>query len=47
VFNAACLRGEWSEDPALAYEMYRRFVPLLHRSLQATQLQLLDVYGTP
>ncbi len=44
-FNGACLRGEWGQDPELAYEMYRRFVPLIHRTLQATQLQLLDIYG--
>ena len=45
VFDAACLRGKLDRDPQLAYEMYRRFVPLIYRSLQATQLQLLDVYG--
>ena len=44
-FNGVCLRGKWDQDPRLAYEMYRRFVPLIHRSLQVTQLQLLDVYG--
>ena len=44
-FDGACLRGKFDQDLPLAYEMYRRFVPLIHRSLQATQLQLLDVYG--
>ena len=44
-FNGVCLRGQLEEDPELAYEMYRRFVPLMYRSLHATQLQLLDVYG--
>jgi CRP/FNR family cyclic AMP-dependent transcriptional regulator len=44
-FNGVCLRGQLDEDPELAYEMYRRFVPLMYRSLHATQLQLLDVYG--
>jgi len=44
-FNGVCLRGKFDQDPQLAHEMYRRFVPLLYRSLQVTQLQLLDVYG--
>ena len=44
-FDAACLRSKWDKDPKFAYEMYQRFVPLIHRSLQVTQLQLLDVYG--
>jgi CRP-like cAMP-binding protein len=44
-FNGACLRGQLDEDPELARELYRRFVPLMYRSLHATQLQLLDVYG--
>ncbi len=45
-FDGACLRGQWDENPRLGYEMYQRFVPLMHRSLQATRLQLLDIYGT-
>jgi CRP-like cAMP-binding protein len=44
-FDGVCLRGKFDQDPQLAHEMYRRFVPMIHRSLQATQLQLLDVYG--
>ena len=44
-FNGVCLRGQLDEDPELAHEMYRRFVPLMYRSLHATQLQLLDFYG--
>ena len=46
-FDGACLRGKFDQDPQLAHEMYRRFVPLMYRSLHATQLQLLDVYGAP
>jgi CRP/FNR family transcriptional regulator, cyclic AMP receptor protein len=44
-FDAVCLRGKWDSNHELAYEMYRRFVPLMQRSLQATRLQLLDIYG--
>ena len=45
VFDGACLRGKFEADVGLGYEMYKRFVPLISRSLQATRLQLLDVYG--
>ncbi|MEZ5540453.1 MAG: cyclic nucleotide-binding domain-containing protein [Pseudomonadota bacterium] len=45
-FNGVCLRGQLEEDAELARELYRRFVPLMYRSLHATQLQLLDVYGS-
>ena len=44
-FDATCLRGKWDKDAQFAYAMYQRFVPLMHRSLQVTQLQLLDIYG--
>lgn len=44
-FNGVCLRGKLDDDAELAREIYRRFVPLMYRSLHATQLQLLDVYG--
>lgn len=44
-FNGVCLRGQLDEDAELARELYRRFVPLIYRSLHATQLQLVDVYG--
>lgn len=45
VFDADCLRAEWEHDSELALEMYQRFVSLMHRNLQATRLQLMDVYG--
>lgn len=43
--DAACLRRKCDKDPALGYEMMTRFVPVLVQRLQATRLQLLDVYG--
>ena len=43
--EAACLRGKWEQDPALGYELMRRFARLTVTRLQATRLQLLDVYG--
>lgn len=44
--NARCLRGKCEKDRILGYELYTRFVPLMHRSLEATRLQLMDVYGS-
>jgi CRP/FNR family transcriptional regulator, cyclic AMP receptor protein len=44
--DAACLRGKCEADHDLGYEMMKRFVPVVVKQLQATQLQLLDVYGT-
>ena len=45
VFDCTCLRNKWQDDPELGYQMYQRFAPLMHRSLQATRLQLVDMYG--
>jgi len=44
--DAACLRGKCEADHDLGYEMMKRFVPVVVKQLQATQLQILDVYGT-
>lgn len=43
--EGACLRGKSEEDPGLGYELMRRFARLTVTRLQATRLQLLDVYG--
>ncbi len=43
--DAAYLRDKCEEDTRFGYEMYKRLVPLMHQSLQATRLQLIDVYG--
>lgn len=45
--DAACLRQKFDEDHDFGYEMMQRFVPVLMKRLQATRLQLLDVYGRP
>ena len=44
-FDGACLRGHCDEDPRLGYELMLRFSQVLLDRLQATRLQLLDVYG--
>jgi CRP-like cAMP-binding protein len=45
--NANCLRQKCEADHDLGYEMMKRFMPVLIQRLQATRLQILDVYGTP
>jgi CRP/FNR family transcriptional regulator, cyclic AMP receptor protein len=43
--DARCLRDKCEVDHDLGYDMMKRFVPKLVERLQATRLQLLDVYG--
>jgi CRP-like cAMP-binding protein len=43
--DGACLRAQCDADPVLGYELMRRFARLATTRLQATRLQLLDVYG--
>ncbi len=45
VLDGACLRGKCEADHDLGYELHKRFAPLIVQRLQATRLQLLDVYG--
>jgi CRP-like cAMP-binding protein len=44
-FDGACLREKARADHELGYELMRRFAGVLLDRLQATRLQLLDVYG--
>jgi CRP/FNR family cyclic AMP-dependent transcriptional regulator len=44
-FDAACIRRKCEADPAFGYAMLMRLVPVIISRLQATRLQLLDVYG--
>ena len=43
--DGQCLRGKCDEDPVLGYELMKRFAGIALQRLQATRLQLLDVYG--
>jgi CRP-like cAMP-binding protein len=45
VFDAACLRGKADADHELGYQLMSRFAAVIVDRLQATRLQLLDVYG--
>ena len=44
-FDGQCLRSKCDEDHDLGYELMRRFARIITERLQATRLQLLDVYG--
>ncbi len=44
-FDGACLRGKCEDDHELGYQLMKRFAANLVDRLQATRLQLLDVYG--
>lgn len=43
--DGACLRRKCEADPKLGYEMMKRFSRIMLERLQATRMQLLDVYG--
>ena len=44
-FDGACLRGKVEQDHELGYQLMKRFAANLVDRLQATRMQLLDVYG--
>jgi CRP-like cAMP-binding protein len=44
-FDGACLRGKVEQDHELGYQLMKRFAASLVDRLQATRMQLLDVYG--
>ena len=44
-FDGACLRKKCDADPAMGYELMKRLAQLISQRLEATRLQLLDVYG--
>jgi CRP/FNR family transcriptional regulator, cyclic AMP receptor protein len=44
-FDGACLRGKCEADHELGYQLMSRFAAQIVERLQATRLQLLDVYG--
>lgn len=43
--DATCLRRKCESDHHFGYEMMKRMLPVMVARLQATQQQLLDVYG--
>jgi CRP-like cAMP-binding protein len=45
-FDGECLRGKCDRDPAMGYEFMKRFARVFMERLEATRLQLLDLYGS-
>ncbi len=43
--DGKCLRGKCDEDYRLGYEIMRRFNAIIAERLEATRLQLMDIYG--
>ena len=44
-FDGACLRGKCESDHDLGYALMSRFASMIVDRLQATRVQLLDLYG--
>ncbi len=44
-FDGKCLRTKCEEDHDLGYEFMKRFASIIMQRLQATRIQLLDVYA--
>jgi CRP-like cAMP-binding protein len=44
-FDGACLRNKCEADHTLGFELLSRFSPVMLERLQATQIQLIDIYG--
>ncbi|HEU4345501.1 MAG TPA: cyclic nucleotide-binding domain-containing protein [Candidatus Binatia bacterium] len=45
--DGSCLRKKCEENHDLGYELMKRFSVIIIERLQATRLQLIDVYGKP
>jgi CRP/FNR family cyclic AMP-dependent transcriptional regulator len=43
--DGACLRAKCEADPRLGFDLMRRFASVATRRLQATRMQIMDVYG--
>lgn len=43
--DGKCLRGKCEEDHDLGYEIMKRFSFIIAERLEATRLQLMDIYG--
>lgn len=43
--DGKCLRGKFERDQPLGYQLLKRFAPIIAQRVEATRLQVLDVYG--
>ncbi len=46
-FDGPLLKEAAESDPALGYELMKRFTAMLVKRMQSIRIQLLDVYSTP
>ena len=46
-FDGHCLRAKANSDTEFGYALLKKFMPLIVKSLERVELQLLDVYGQP
>lgn len=46
VFDAACIRRKCESDNVLGYQLMKQFSAIIVERLQASRVQLLDMYGT-
>jgi CRP/FNR family transcriptional regulator, cyclic AMP receptor protein len=46
VLDGKCLRTKCGEDHTLGYELLSRLLPVIGQTMEATRLQLLDIYGS-
>ena len=44
--DGKCLRTKSEDDPRLGYELMKRFCIIMVQRLEATRVQLLDLYGS-
>jgi len=44
-FDGKCLRAKLEDDHDLGFELMKRFASVISERLEATRLQLMDVYG--
>jgi CRP/FNR family cyclic AMP-dependent transcriptional regulator len=42
--DGKCLRDKFEKDHDLGYELMKRFAPIIAERLEATRIQLLDIY---
>lgn len=43
--NGQCIRKKFEKDNGLGYEMMKRFLPVITERLQATRIQMQDIYS--
>ena len=45
-FDGPCVRDKSEEDPRFGYALLKHFSAVVRQRLQATRMQLMDLYGT-